>query len=215
MTTGRILFLVGIDGSGKSSIAERLVSLLRQQHIRADRGWARNRNYLSKLILGYTRLTDLNVREHHGGHVFQYYRFWRRTWVRDLYLRSQMVDIAWSNYWNLRRKSSRSQVLVCDRGPYDTIADVTLGTRLDLCGNGAWQRFLAFLPKEHQVFYLKRPVSRILQDRPELCFDRDLEQKARIYDDLSRHFGWPTLENTGSIEEACQQILSRLGALAC
>lgn len=191
----RIIFFVGVDGTGKTLYANMLLEELKHRGIDCYHGWSRYNNYLSKPLLGLTRLTGHNYKEYHHGVEFGYHNFGRSKILSYFFIFFQIFDLNIATYFKITRHAKEDKVLVCERGPYDTIVDVMLDTDRTFLSDKYVKRFLAFLPKDHLVFYLYRSPEKIYEDRPELKHDKTLKHKDRLYQLCYHRFGWPRIEN--------------------
>jgi thymidylate kinase len=206
----KIVFLVGIDGAGKTIYAKMILKFLQEKGIISKHVWSRNNNYLSKPLLALTLLIGLNYKEYHDGITFQYYEYWRSKFIKKIYIWLQIIDVNIATYLKIYRQSQKTGLIVCDRGPYDTIADVMLGTGEDLLVQGYFDKFIRILPKEHVVIHLHRPIKEIIRSRPELKNDKSLFRKNELYKKMQRYFGWQRINNTNSPEVVLSKILSCL-----
>jgi len=189
-------------------LASRTIEHLASRGIDVAAGWARYGNYFSRPLLAATLLSGHNIREYHDGVRFGYHEFWRSPALARLFLELQSVDILFSNHWRLARPSVQHELLVCDRGPYDTMVDVMLDTRIDLTAGGQWRRFVRLLPARHCVVHVSRPIPDIVRSRPVLAHDRDLEAKDALYRKLRDFFDWETVVNIGSPEEVFERVVA-------
>ena len=204
----KMVFITGIDGSGKTLLASRVVAALRDMGVRSSGGWSRHGNYFSRPLLALCLLTGHNRRERHAGVRFGYYEFWKSPALARLYLLLQKVDVSIANYWRLYRKQRGSQILVCDRGPYDTIVDIMLATRIDLTRREKFSGFLRWIPSSHEVIHLTRPPASIFESRPELRHDSSLSKKLALYQELQGQLGWSEVANDDSPDVVAERILS-------
>ena len=194
----KVIFIVGVDGAGKTLYADMLTEALKGQGIGTLRIWSRYNNYLSKPLLALTRLTGHNYKEYHEGIEFGYHRFKRPRVLSYLFIILQIIDLNIATYFKIGRYVKKNRVLICDRGPYDTLADVMLDTGKDCLKNKYINAFFNAMPKDHVVFYIYRPLEKIYQSRPELKHDRKLPIKDRIYQKCHGYFGWKKLDNVNS-----------------
>ena len=205
----KIVFLVGIDGAGKTLLSRMLLEELGKKGINARHAWSRNNNYFSKPLLAFTLLNGLNRKEHHDGFTFQYYEFWKSKLVSNLYIWLQTIDINIATYFKIRRHSRKAELIVCDRGPYDTLVDIMLGTGRDMLDNRHYYKFIRMLPERHSVIYLRRPIQDIIEKRPELKHDTTLSKKEELYTKLQEHFGWFTVDNIDSPDAVLKRIIGQ------
>jgi hypothetical protein len=124
-----IIFLTGVDGSGKTFICDRLLARLRERGVPVIHVWSRFNNYVSKPLLAFTRVIGLNYYETHNGTRIGYHDFDNDRAIASLFIMCQLVDVWIASvlkFWFpiILRKS----VIVSDRGPHDTLIDVALDT---------------------------------------------------------------------------------------
>lgn len=209
----RIIFFVGMDGAGKTLYANMLLEELKRRGVDCRHVWSRYNNYLSKPLLGLTRLTGHNYKEYHDGIEFGYHEFGSSRIISYLFITLQMIDANLATLFKICRPSKKNRVLVCDRGPYDTIVDVMLDTGKRNFDNKCFRSYLAFLPKDHIVFYIHRPIREIYDCRPELKHDRSLPVKNKLYEELCADFGWKRIENTASPSAVFKRMFCLLRGL--
>lgn len=212
MIDSRIIFLTGVDGSGKTFLAKRLIELLSGRGIQTRYVWSRFNNYLSKPLLAYTRLVGLNYYENHEGVKVGYHNFKGHTAVSAAFVALQLADVwisAIVKFWIplfLRRN-----VIVSDRGPYDTLIDVALDTGYDDLPCSFWGHLYArAIPFSHAVFLVDRDSEKIEHDRPDTRLDRTHERRRSLY---ARHrdvLGFRVINNNGAIEDSLSQIIEIL-----
>ena len=206
----KIVFLVGIDGVGKTTYTKMILKALQEKGINAKHGWSRNSNYFSKPLLAFAIITGLSIKKYHQGITFQYYDFWRSIIVSKLYIWLQVVDVNIATYFKIYKKAKKAEILICDRGPYDTLVDIMLGTGANLLDKNRSQKFIRLLPKEHKVIYLYRPINEIVRDRPELRYDKSLHRKNELYLRMQKEFNWKIIENVNPPNHVFNEILTFL-----
>ena len=206
----KIIFIVGVDGAGKTLYANSLLEELRHREIKAGYVWSRYNNFLSKPLLAMTRLTGHNYKEYHQGVEFGYHNFWRSWVLSYLFVLLQIIDLNLATYFKIRTLTRNKRVVVCDRGPYDTLVDVVLDTRMISLIDRHDRLFFLSLPRDHEVIYIRRALEDIYRKRPEMKYDRNLGLKSRLYNECYRRFGWKKVENTGSPDCVFKKIVRLL-----
>ena len=88
-----LISIVGVDGSGKTTLASWLVDELAAQGHRPVLVWSRFRNYLSKPLLALTRLTGHNYYRTVDGVKFGFHDFERLVGYRELFAVLQAIDV--------------------------------------------------------------------------------------------------------------------------
>lgn len=209
----QMIFLIGADGVGKTTIADKLALQLKERNINVKRGWSRYNNYLSKPLLAFTRIIKLNYIENENGHLVGYHQFHKSKVIGILFLFFQAIDVNIATYFKICKQVPSGGLLVCDRGPFDTLFDVMLDTGFHGLGHTMWLKIYTFLVKDNcKVFYIDRSLDKTLaSDKEELRYDKSLRQKRAIYQKYDGNFKWSRIDNNDSPEKAVETILSQLG----
>ncbi|WP_027134527.1 glycosyltransferase [Geminicoccus roseus] len=203
--------LIGIDGAGKSVLAQRLQARLADAGHRSTHVWSRFRNYLSKPLLALARLTGHNRKLVVGGVKVGVHDFENRYGRPFVFL--QRIDLVLDAWLRVRPASARGLV-VMDRCALDQLVDVAVDTGLDdeLIDRLA-PRLFALLPQPAKVVLVEREPLLIGRTRPDALMDPKLLRRRAVYRRLAARLGLPVLLNDGSIEAADQQ-LDRIVGLA-
>lgn len=202
-----LISIVGVDGSGKTTLANCLADELAAQGIRPVLVWSRFRNYLSKPLLALTRLTGHNYYCTYEGIRFGYHDFERLAGYRELFALLQAIDVNIAAYARIHRRRAWAGVLICERGPWDTLVDVTADTGLMWLPESSLGRAYSLLVRrDATVFWVSRDGDKILKSRPELVHDPKLEMRNALYAQLSATHGWHIIDNNGTLDESREQI---------
>jgi len=206
-----LIFLTGADGAGKSTVSKRLVDLLNQKGIKASIVWSRFRNYLSKPLLGMARLSGHNYFKEFDGILFGYHDFDKLKVFRLLYVLMQSIDVNIASFFNITNKKKQYDVLICERGPWDTLVDVSADTGLYISANSMLGKFYtAQVRSNSKVILIDRSKENILQTRPELIYDTKLDRKINAYRDLAEECGWEIIDNNRKLSDMIADITNLL-----
>lgn len=207
----RMVALTGSDGAGKTFLLNALRRRLNAVGLPHRHVWTRFRNYLSKPLLGVTRLSGHNRKEDFGGARIGYHEFAGRTWLAWPFLYLQVLDNLLDIWWRYHRSADR-RVVVADRCVYDTLVDLAIDTGLDDVVFGPLgHRLVGLLPAPRLVVVLNRPVAAMRSQRPDVLFDRNFARRRALYQRLAQEFGLPVVENDGPVDMVLDR-LERLGA---
>ena len=207
-----LISIVGVDGSGKTTLANWLIEEIAARGRRTVLVWSRFRNYLSKPLLALTRLTGHNYYKTIDGVRFGFHDFEKLVGYRELFSILQAIDVNIAAYSRIQRVRKHSDVVVCERGPWDTLVDVTADTGiLSLPSSRLAALYSMFVRCNARVLWVDRERENILKTRPELVHDHKLETKVTVYRQLAELHRWDVIENNGTLDSAKQQVLDVLG----
>lgn len=210
-----LIIITGTDGAGKSCIAKWLLGCLEDRGLRIALVWSRFNNFLSKPFLAITRLTGHNYYKRIDGVLFGFHDFEHLKGSRYLFAALQAIDVNIAAFGRITRAKRRCDIVVCERGPWDTLVDVIVDTGLDkLLDSRLGKMFTAQVRARATVLFIKRSKGNILRKRPELVHDYKLDRKISIYQRLAETQAWFIVENDDSLETTQAQISGflKLGA---
>lgn len=206
-----IIALVGVDGCGKTTLSSWLEDKMRQEGLVVKRVWTRFRNYLSKPLLGLTRLSGHNRYQNVNGHWFGTHNFEKLPIYRELFAFLQAVDVNIAAYHYIKKKGQRADVVICERCPWDSLVDVVSDTDLLwLIKSWLGEAYVLSLKKNTKVLWVMRDTDKILSTRPELVHDRKLQKRADIYRQLAELHGWTRIDNNGYLNCTKKKLISSL-----
>lgn len=207
-----LISIVGVDGSGKTTLANWLAGELAAQGREPVLVWSRFRNYLSKPLLALTRLTGHNYYKTLDGVRFGFHDFERLVGYRELFAVLQAVDVNIAAYARIHRRRASSDIVICERGPWDTLVDVTADTGLSwLPGSSLGSMYTLLMRRDARVLWISRSPENILSTRVELKNDYKLRARMDVYQRLSELHHWTVIDNNDSLDAAKLQIAGVLG----
>jgi hypothetical protein len=204
----KVVFLTGVDGSGKTHFAKSLIEVLREQGIPVVHVWSRFNNFASKPLLAFTKLIGLNYYEHKGGVKAGYHDFEKSALVSKMFFRLQLLDVWIASIMRFWIPVLRNKVVVADRGPFDTLIDVMVDTKnADLGASRIGSLFLKLIPKPYIVLFLCRDPNKVKELRPDVMHDRNFEFRIRLYDTYTQKLAFAHIDNNGSIKQTTDTLL--------
>ncbi len=203
----RFVGLIGVDGSGKTYLADHLCERLGADGIASRRVWSRFRNYLSKPLLAMARLTGHNRKVEQDGVRIGYHDFDRSRPLALLFLALQAADQVLDILFRYRLTLDR-RLVVGDRCVLDTLVDLAVDTGLDdLVIDRLGPLLVGLLPRPWHVVLVNRPVALVRASRPDALLDRHFLRRRTLYLRLARRFGIPVVENDATAKAAIDDIL--------
>lgn len=208
----KVVFLTGVDGSGKTFLAKRLIEALEAKGAPATHVWSRFNNFLSKPLLAYARLVGINYYEYENGVKVGYHDFENTTITSSLFVILQLCDVWIASVFKFWIPVLRKKVIiVSDRGPHDTLIDVALDTgRKDLPKSFLGRLYLKAIPFRQARFFVFRERSKIELARPDVTRDRKFQKRLELYLDNEKELGFVRVDNNGTAEEALSFIFDHL-----
>lgn len=203
-----IIFIAGVDGCGKTTLAHWLSEHLVAQGVNSTIVWSRFNNYLSKPLLALTRLTGHNHRHTIDGVRFGFHDFENLHGYKQLFVLLQAIDVNIAVRFKILRALRTSEVLVCERGPWDTLVDVMADTGMEKLHDWLIGKMYTMQIKgRSSVLHISRSYQNIIETRGELVHDYKLEHKIALYAKLAEQKNWHTIDNNKSLDDTKRAIL--------
>lgn len=203
----KIICVTGVDGSGKTTLAKYLVEELKKRHHQPVLIWSRFNNFTSKPLLALARLAGKNKREKIDGHVFGQHDFSSTWWLKWPFVFLQTLDVNIATFWKLLKVKKNTDIIIFERSPWDTLADLCLDTELDLFKTKYWSRLITRQVSDALVINITRSFDDIISTRKELKNDKYLISKIAINDALNKYYKWNTITNDKSLDSAKAEIV--------
>lgn len=208
----KIICLAGVDGCGKTTLAHWLNEYLSTEGVITKVVWSRFNNYLSKPLLAITRLTGHNYRKMIDGEKFGFHDFDGLPVYNRFFAMCQAIDVNIATYLKIKRPLGSADVLVCERGPWDTLVDVMADTGMKQLGSSLVGRLYTVQVRDNAtVLYISRSYENIVNSRKELLHDHKMERKISLYSKLSIDRQWHLIDNNRKLDDAKQDMLKALG----
>lgn len=209
-TRAQVVFLTGVDGSGKTTHARYLIEEMKKHGIKARRVWMRGRGlvFVSLPLLALCRLVGLTkVQELPSGHKVSEYHFFDNNAISRLWPWVQLIESIIATVYLVFIPSLFVKFIVVDRGVLDTLVDLCVDIRNDALIDTTGRLFVRLLPKNSLVIILdvseKISMSR-KKEIPNLIY---LLSRRRIYHRLSRIYGWKVINTNKDFQKVHREIL--------
>ena len=210
----RIIAVVGVDGSGKTTITDWLKDELESRNYNPGFIWSRFNNYASLPFLAATRLTGHNYYRTHadtkmGFHNFELFPLP----LRYMFIGMQIIDVNIATLLKIRIPCRSVPVTICERGPWDTLVDVATDTGLSGMSHPILNKAFCWqLAKQTDMVLIDRNVDSIIESRPELKFDTKLPVRHEMYKQLARDNNWSILDNNADLKDTKKAFVELLDA---
>lgn len=125
MLTDRLICIAGVDGSGKTTLAKKLVDELNQKGYPTKYVWFRFPYFLTFTLLFIARLTKLTQYVSNGKHRVGIHYFHLQPF-RALYPLTVLIDTLVHYVIKIAIPLKLGYIVICDRWIYDIIVDVSI-----------------------------------------------------------------------------------------
>lgn len=206
----KLICFIGIDGSGKTTIAKLLVRYLKDMGINSNYFYGRYVPMLSKplVILGkYVLLKNQNIKQYKDYSNNKKRAITRYRSLSLLYINILLADYRIQLFFKIIAPRMLGKVVVCDRYIYDTVINDIPRVNDNLSNIKCHvDGLFNIAPKPDLVFLIDIPLELAYQrkdDTPSLDY---LEERKKIYDYLAREYKMHIIDGTQSINELMAQI---------
>jgi dTMP kinase len=210
---GFFVCLVGIDGSGKTTLAKRVVEQLNSRAIDAKYVYSAIFPILLKPFMAVGKRTFLRRTSKFGNYrdySQKKQEFFSRKKVFASFWRMIVgIDAILQIYWKVAIPIWMGRILVSDRYAYDTLLNVGVGY-------GASHRqilssilfFLRLFPNPDVVFLIDIPEEIAMSRKDDVPAIEYLQERRGIYLKLAEAFGMTILDGTKSIDELTETVVN-------
>lgn len=206
--------LIGIDGSGKTTVAKALVERADTLGLNAKYAWCKYESHLFKLLI---RLKN---------HFLVRERDWKENFERSRTMKSDLFAnrfAAWlyqtyilATYWfKIQLKVGIplrfGKDCICDRYVYDTFVDLAVDlVYSDQTMLAKINGFMRYVPTPDTVFQFSVPASVAMERKGDIPSREVWDEKSRKYERLANLDEIITLDGTLPVNELLEQIGTHL-----
>lgn len=208
----RSIYLMGPDGTGKTTQAIELVKYLHSKGQRCTYLWLRFPHIFSIPVLAYARLLGLTKYIVVDGNRHGIWEFHRSKLVSKIFPLVLLVDTSIFAIIRLYLPLLLGFVVICDRFVYDILVDIMVATGdHQYYHKRVGRLFMALLPRRTSAILLDLKVGEIRQRRKDLDADTTLTLRRELYLRLAIHQAIPVVVPIGSVDDTRQEILNLIG----
>lgn len=204
----KYIIVSGVDGSGKTTVINRLKEELESRGSTVDYIWMRYSHYTVKAMNALARLIGLSVRVHNEmGDVWEH-RLYKSRLFCWLYVRCSYLDNVIARRKVLRLKAD---YVICDRWINDILIDLGAECRYDDILDSKWYaRFHGLLPKGSYQFVIVRGRQSVLDCRVENHTNPDFPYRFALYEKLAKKPDVHVVDNNGTIGNSVGQVMEAI-----
>jgi thymidylate kinase len=203
--TGVLICLVGIDGSGKTTLAKELLNSSGKRGLRMQYVWGKFESRLLKLLIALKNL--FLVREANWKENYARSRNLKSAVFRNRFARGLYEAFVWPVYWmQITAKVSLplrvGRHILCDRYLYDTVVDLAMDLQYSEEELAARiSRALRFFPWPDLMLYIRVPADVAFARKQDIPSLGVLEEKRVRYEGMVQSVGGIILDGTKPLPE--------------
>jgi dTMP kinase len=223
----QLVVLMGLDGSGKTTQAERVSEYLNARGIPSEVVWMRGESYLTapilkigKALLRAPKETKRGDGVHAGGDYEKYVSskqsLFKNSLLRAVWRTLTVIDLYLSVRFAFAKLAGDTRVIVLDRYVYDTFIDIDSafdgkGTELDRL---LASPLLRLFPRPLKVILIEISPEEAMQRKDDIPSIQYLKERHGLYDRVAKAVGAVRIDGTEAIEQVNSRLTSEIeGAL--
>lgn len=208
--------IVGMDGSGKTTLTRNIVAALRDRGVPAEYVYGRFQPVLMRPIMAMVGGVLLRGRRGSGNYAayaVRRRRLFANPVLYALYQASLAVDYLLQVAWRIRIPLWRGRRLICDRYYLDTVvADIAIDTkRPDHTANWLLALYRHLLPRPDMILMTDVPANVAVARKDDIPSLEYAEELRALYLHAARQCGVVVLDGTTPPDTLLQSALERLG----
>lgn len=211
---GRLIYITGADGTGKSTQARLLIQHLQGRGIRCRHLWLRLPCFFSLPLLAYARWRGYSWHKVTDGVDHGYWDF-RSSWgLRTLLPWVLLLDAALAAVGKVYIPLWLGKTIVCERFVLDMLIDLTIA--FDDCRlhhRLPGRLYPRLIPRDATIIVLDLDAETIRERRADLRPDRRLEARLSAFRRLSADWSLPVLSSRMPVAELGQRIREAMGTV--
>ena len=210
-----VIYIMGIDGSGKTTVSEHIAEALRNRGNEVEVRWLRFNHVISKPLLGLCKLLGLTRYENINGIRVGYHEFYRSRIIAWLFVYFQYLDAVRATRLHVSSGTgNKHRVLILDRFVYDILIDLMIDTHIEKLDQ-TWigRKLLALMPDDSITIPVVRGVDALLEARPESRVDRNFYDRLKLYEQLVERQSLLPLVNDSSLDDLLRTARQRIGVI--
>lgn len=209
---------IGIDGSGKSTLSQKISQRLSQEGIKIKNPWARYRPYLAKIMMTSGKKLFLdknsNMHENYGSYLSDKRKVFKKmSSLSKIYFYTIKIEYFFEILFKIIIPFKFGTSIIADRYVHDTVInDLCIDINLPVSKlNQLLEKFWILFPKPDITFLIKVPeeiaFKRKKSDIPSIGF---LRIRNEYYEQLEGNEKIITLDGTLPISELEKQVLQEI-----
>jgi dTMP kinase len=215
----RMIVLIGLDGSGKTTQAELLCEWLNSKGVTAAAVWMRGESYLTRPLLWIGKAVlrapgekkrgeGIKVGGEYDRYVNSKESMFKSGLLRAIWRVLTLIDLYISLKKALSKLPRTAEVIVMDRYVYDTFIDIDSafgagGAELDRLLKSSWLRLF---PRPCSVILIEISPEDAMKRKDDIPSMRYLTERHGLYNRVAWAVGATSIDGTQSVEEVRAEL---------
>lgn len=208
-----LICFVGIDGSGKTTIARMTEQILRRQGMQAKYVWAAYNFIFMKYIVKIFKKIFIkeNIYKNYNDYIISIQKFTSLPLISHVYFVLISIEYMVEILFKVRLPLLLGKNVIVDRYVFDTAANLAVNL-----GFGTEEymqlvnKLLKFCPMPDIIYYIDVPEEVALKRKNDIPDINYLKLRKRCYDELAKVYKIIILNNTGDIEGMKNKLTSSI-----
>ena len=207
-----LICVSGIDGSGKTTLARRLISLLKKHDTPTVYAWGSHEQFVSRPLVALAQTFFLS-REKRNKDYGEYEKSIGKTLgnsvLSALYRGLVLIEYYAQMSWKVRLPLLLGKNVVTDRYVYDFAINLSiqLGSSEEQLEDSI-RRLFSFLPKPDVVFLADVPAEIAFQRKKDIPVLDYVAKRRTIYLKLAEQFGFRIVDASRTVDELSDLMLN-------
>jgi thymidylate kinase len=207
MAESNVIIFCGLDGSGKTTQAKKLLRYLESKKIPSKYVWLRYPNFFSLPIAGFLRLFGVSgypipeEKKSQGLDDLSTHKNLKKLWIWSLY--NDFKFVCWKK---ISTPIKKRKILILDRFVIDTVVELAINTGQEHNFDDISKKFFKFIPDNSMIFFFDID--------PKISYARNheenlitLQKKRKIYQKICKSLDISIIDGTKPIEIIHNEIL--------
>jgi dTMP kinase len=211
---GFLICFVGIDGSGKTTQAKRLIELMQKQGIRSEYIWNK---FEPRLVAPFMKITKMlffqknDFFENYAEHTRTKRRLLANPVVSAVYQYLWLIDYLSQIFLKTRILLMRGKSVVCDRYIYDPVVDIAVDlNHSEEKTTRILRKILPLFAKPDVIFLIDLPEEIAYQRKDDIPSTDYLKERREIYLNIGKECGMTLLDGSRDPAELQSVIWNRV-----
>jgi thymidylate kinase len=217
MKRGTLICFVGIDGSGKTTLAKRISKELNQENFNTIYLYGRIVPIISRFFMYLGRALVLRRKKNdifndYQGYSKQKKKVFSNEFFSNAFKWIILFDHILQINFKIKTRLLMGKTVICDRYIYDTvITDIAANINLEAAeSTNLIKKTFHYIPEPDYLFYINIPEKIAYERKDDVPHLDYLIERKKLYDALEQSFEIIELDGTNTVDEISSKVKTKL-----